>query len=253
MSEHHDSPTASTAASPRQALQAFLRPRKGQLAVAIVLFLTSLLIVLTLRAQAQQPEFATMRHSDLIQLLDNQHAETRRLENEIRDLETTRSHLLSGADSSHAARQEAERRLAQFQILAGTVPAVGPGVLLTIHDPRGTVGSELLLNAVEELRDAGAEVIEINDQVRLVVTSWFADAPDGTIVVDDTELHAPYTLKALGEPGTLEAGARFRGGLVSQVESERIGGAVTITQSDRLEIRRIVEPAPFLFAEPVDK
>lgn len=235
----------------RQALRAFLRPNKGQLVAGVVLFLTSLLIVMTLRSQAHQPEFATMRQSDLIQLLDNQHAETRRLENEIRELEATRSQLLSGADRAQAAQEEAQRRLDQFQILSGTAPAVGPGVTIEIHDPHAKVSADLLLNAIEELRDAGAEVIEINGRVRLVVTSWFADAPDGQIMVDDTRLEAPYVLTVIGERGTLEAGARFRGGLVSQVESERVGGDVIITQSDRLEILSVVPPASFEFATPV--
>ncbi|HMR49114.1 MAG TPA: DUF881 domain-containing protein [Arachnia sp.] len=235
----------------RQALRAFLRPNKGQLVVGVVMFLTALLVVTTLRSQAHQPEFATMRQSDLIQLLDNQHAETRRLENEIRELEATRSQLLSGADRAQAAQEEAQRRLAQFQILSGTVPAVGPGITIEIHDPQSKVSADLLLNAIEELRDAGAEVIEINGQVRLVVTSWFADAPNGRIIVDDIELRPPYLLTVIGERGTLEAGARFRGGLVSQVESERVGGEVFIAQSDRLEILSVVPPASFEFATPV--
>lgn len=235
--------------SRRQALLAFLRPSKGQAVVALVLFLTSLLIVLTLRSQAQQPEFATMRQGDLIQLLDNQQAETRRLEDEIRELQATRSQLVSGADSARAAKEEAERRLVQFQILSGQVPAVGPGVQIQIDDPQGKIGAELMLNAVEELRDAGGEVIEINGTVRLVATSWFASSPNSAIVVDGTELRPPYVLSVIGEPGTLEAGARFRGGLVSQVD--RVGGSVTITQSDKIEIETTASPMEFRFAQPV--
>lgn len=236
--------------SRRQALLAFLRPSKGQAVVAVVLFLTSLLIVLTLRSQAQQPEFATMRQSDLIQLLDNQQAETRRLEDEIRELQATRSQLVSGADRAQAAKEEAERRLDQFQILAGQAPAVGPGVKIGINDPNDEVRAELMLNAVEELRDAGGEVIEINGEVRLIATSWFANAPTGGIIVDGTELHPPYSLSVIGEPGTLEAGARFRGGLVSQVE--RVGGSVEITQSDEIEIETLAKPAEFQFAQPME-
>lgn len=237
----------------RQALRAFLRPSKGQLVVAAILFVTSLLIVMTLRSQAPQPEFATMRQSDLIQLLDNQQAETRRLEEEIRELQDTRSQLLSGADRAQAAQEEAERRLSQFQILAGTVPAVGPGVTIEIDDPDGKVSAELLLNAIEELRDAGGEVIEINGTVRLVATSWFSTSAMGRIVVDGVDLGAPYLLTVIGDPGTLEAGARFRGGLVSQIEGERVGGTVTITQSDRVEILSIVTPREYQFAQPTEE
>lgn len=234
----------------RHLLRDFLRPSRGQLVAGLALFLTSLTVVVTLQSQANQPEFANARQADLIQLLDNITAETRRLEDEISGLEQSRNELLSGADQEEAARQEATRRLEQAEILAGTVPVTGPGVRLVIEDPDERVSAELLLDAVEELRDAGAEVIELNDSVRLVMTSWFGTSDDGRLTADGIPLDAPYVIEAIGDPATLEAGARFRGGLVSEVESDRIGGTVTITQLDILEIDTVVDPEPNEFATP---
>ncbi len=83
---------------------------------------------------------------------------------------------------------------------------------------------------MEELRDAGAEVIELNDTVRLVMRSWFSTDPSGRVTADGVALEEPYVIEAIGDPATLEAGARFRGGLVSEIEGERVGGRVQITQ-----------------------
>ena len=58
-----------------------------------------------------------------------------------------------------------------LRILTGTVAATGPGVTLTIDDPDGSVTAATLLDGVEELRDAGAEAIEINDSVRVVAST----------------------------------------------------------------------------------
>ena len=60
-------------------LRDFLRPSRGQLTVGIALFVTSLIVVITLGSQAAQPDFTNVRQAELIQLLDNISAETRRL------------------------------------------------------------------------------------------------------------------------------------------------------------------------------
>ena len=251
MPEEH--PPARRATDPSRRgdlLRDFFRPSRGQLTVGLALFVTSLIVVITLGSQAAQPDFANVRQAELIQLLDNISAETRRLEDEARDLEAARTELISGANREEAARQEAERRLQQAEILAGVVPVSGPGVRISLSDPEGKLTAELLLDAVEELRDAGAEVIELNDAVRLVMRSAFTTTEDGTVVADGVELRAPYLIDAIGDPATLEAGARFRGGLVSEVEGERVGGSVLITQSDRIDIATTVEPQANQFARP---
>lgn len=233
-----------------QLLREFFRPGRGQLIVGLALFLTAMIVVMTLRAQANQPEFSNVRQADLIQLLDNVTAETRRLETGVNDLESARTELVSGADRDKAAQAEATRRLEQAQIIAGTVPAIGPGVRIQINDPEHRVTAELLLDAIEELRDAGAEVIELNGSVRLVMRSAFTTDAAGDIVVDGTVLKSPFVLKAIGDPATLEAGARFRGGLVSEVEGDRVSGTVTIDQVDRQRIDSIVTVPENQFARP---
>jgi len=236
--------------SPGKVLADFLRPSKGQFIAGVALFLTALLITWTLRSQAQQPEFATARQADLIQLLDSVTGQSRRLEQDLRELEETRDELLSGADRAEAARADAERRLEQLQIIAGTVPAEGPGVRITIEDPDGNLTSELMLNAIEELRDAGAEVIELNDTVRVVMRTAFTTDGEGRLLAGGEVLEAPYVIDAIGDPATLEAGARFRGGLVSEVEGTRVGGTVTIVQDEEIKIDATVSPSGNEFARP---
>lgn len=224
----------------RSILADFLRPSRGQLTVALILLLTALLIVMTLRSQAAQPSYANLRRTELIQLLDNLSAETRRLESDIRSLQTTRDELASGAEGADAARAEANRRLDELQIIAGTVPVHGSGVRITIEDPENKVSPELLLDALEELRDAGAEVIEIGDRIRVTNATWLGQDAEGRVIADDVVITAPITLDIIGDPATLEAGARFRGGLVSEIEGARVGGTVSIEQRERVDIDAVV-------------
>lgn len=235
---------------PRHHLMAFLKPGKGQLVVALVLALTSLLVVVTLRSQAAAPDYSNLRRGELVQLLDNLSAETRRLEAEVRDLQGTRDELASGAEGVQAAEEEAQRRLDQLQIIAGTVPVHGPGIRIEIRDPENKVSPELLLDALEELRDAGAEVVEFNDTVRVVASTWLGLDTQGRVVADDVVLEAPIIIEAIGDPATLEAGARFRGGLVSEIEGPRVEGSVAIEQLEEIAIESVVVAQENEFALP---
>lgn len=244
------SPTAPARPGLRQALKALVLPGRGQLVLALILCLTAALVVVTLRSQAARPDYSNLRRADLIQLLDNLTAETRRLEAEISDLQRTRNDLASGAEGAEAAKAEAGRRLAQLQIIGGTVAAHGKGIRISIADPEHKLTPELLLDALEELRDAGAEVIEFNDTVRVVASTWLGIDEQGRIVADGQVLALPIVIDAIGDPATLEAGARFRGGLVSEVEGARVGGTVTIEQLPRVDIASVVVPKPNEFARP---
>lgn len=230
------------AVSRRSLAKQVLRLDTNQIAVAVALFLTALAIVVTLRTQAEQVPYETLRRDELIQLLDNVSAETRRLEDEVRSLQTTRDNLRSGAEGVEAAREESIRRRDQLQILAGTVPAQGPGIILTISDPQQKVSPAILLDGIEELRDAGAEVIEFNESVRLTATSWVALDDQLQLVIDDTVIERPITIRAIGDPATLEAGARFRGGLVSEIEGPQVDGRVEIVQEPMIQIQSVVQP-----------
>lgn len=234
----------------RTIVRDFLRPGRGQLTVALILMLTALLIVLTLRSQAAEPSYANLRRTELIQLLDNLSTETRRLEADIRDLQTTRDELASGAEGADAARAEANRRLDELQIIAGTVPVHGTGVRITIEDPENKVSPELLLDGLEELRDAGAEVIEIDDRIRVTTATWLGLDSEGRVVADGQVVTDPIVLDVIGDPATLEAGARFRGGLVSEIEGSRVGGFVRIEQMDRVDIDSVVVISENEFARP---
>lgn len=227
-----------------------LRPGAGQVIVAVILAFFAMAVVMQIRVSTQDETYASLRRSDLVQMLDSLTQETRRLEMELSELERTRDELVSGQDSERVAREQAQKRLTTMQILAGTVPAEGPGVVIRISDPEGKVGVDVVLNAIGEMRDAGAEVIEFNDSIRLVTSSWIAQGPD-SLLIDGKPLTTPIKMEVIGDPHALEEGARFRGGLVSEITSPRVGGHVTVTRSERIEITALHEPRENQYAEPV--
>jgi len=70
------------------------------------------------------------------------------------------------------------------------------------------------------------------------------------MVVGGIPLATPIVIEAIGDPATLEAGARFRGGLVSEVEGSRVQGQVEIKQMTEISVDSVVSPRVPEFAKP---
>ncbi|MGI8457462.1 MAG: DUF881 domain-containing protein [Propionibacteriaceae bacterium] len=229
--------------------RSLIHPGRGQVLAAVILFVVGLGGVMQVRSNRADDTYASARREDLVQLLDGLTEESRQLDTEVADLQQTKRDLQSGAGRREVARQEAAQRIDALSILAGTVPARGPGIRITIVDPAGKVNANVLLDAVEEMRDAGAEVIEYSDSVRVVASTSFTDTPGG-VVVDGVTLGSPFTIEAIGDANALTEAANFRGGLVSEVTGSSIGGQATVIPLDDVRIDSLHTATPNQYAQP---
>jgi uncharacterized protein YlxW (UPF0749 family) len=234
----------------RDRLREALRPRlnRAQALIGVLLAIVGFLAIVQIRSeQSADDQLAGARREDLLQLLDSLDAAATRARAEIDDLEQRRQALQSSADSRRAAVTAAREQVQTLGLLAGTLPATGPGIVVRIDDPQGAIGTSTLLNAMEELRDAGAEAIEINNSVRVVAQSAFVDVPGG-VEVDGAPIRPPYTIEVIGDAHTLREAMLFPGGL--QDEVEQLQGTVRISDSRNLDITSLYShPAP-RFASP---
>lgn len=233
----------------RELLRDFIKPGRAQVVFAAILLVLGVGVAMQIRSQTEETDYSSLRRDELVQLLDDLNNQSRQLEAEIAQLEETKRQLQGGADAERVAREEAQRRLDVLSILGGTAPAQGPGIRITIFDPNQKVTPELLLNTVEEMRDAGAEVIAINSSIRVVASTWFASGPNG-LLVDGRLVSAPITIDVIGEPQTLTEATRFSGGLVSEVQDPKVGGTVTVVTDQKLTINAVAVPQPNRFAKP---
>jgi len=226
---------------------------------AVLLMLLGLSVALTV-AGTQEASLAGASRADLVRILDGLTVRADRLDDEVARLEATRAELVTSADSAAAAQVEAERRVADLGILAGTTPAKGPGIEVRIEAPAGALSAGVLLRAVHELRDAGAEAIQVEGvgpsgqgrSARVVAQSAFLDvaalpptapadwrnAPPEAVVVGDTVLLAPVTIRAIGDPATLETALGIPGGVESEVAA--LGGVSRTTARGSLLVDAVV-------------
>ncbi|MEU2350405.1 DUF881 domain-containing protein [Modestobacter sp. NPDC049651] len=185
--------------------------------------------------ESREPEaLPGANQEDLLQIFDTQKAEADRLAQQVSDARQQVEALSAASGDSDQALVNATQRAQAIAMLTGSVPASGPGVRVTITDPDGDVGSELLLDAVQELRGAGAEAIQLNG-LRVIASTAFTGGDQ--VVVDDVPLSSPYRLLAIGPADDLRAALTGPGLPASDVV--RVGGTADVAVEDRVEVTAV--------------
>ncbi|EME99132.1 DUF881 domain-containing protein [Streptomyces mobaraensis NBRC 13819 = DSM 40847] len=205
---------------------------RAQLTVALLLCVLGLGLAIQVRSNSESGVLRGARQEDLVRILDELDNRTKRLEDEKRKLEGQRTELESSSNQAAEARKQTAQKEQQLGILAGTVAAQGPGIVLTVSDGKGAVEPDMLLDAVQELRAAGAEAIQLND-VRVAADTYFSGSA-GKVEIDGKEVSQPYKFKAIGKPDDLKPALNIPGGVVQTLQKEQAG--VDISRSEKIVV-----------------
>jgi uncharacterized protein YlxW (UPF0749 family) len=134
----------------------------------------------------------------------------------------------------------------------------GSGIEVTIDDSQkplakgenpniAIVHNEDLLKIVNELRAAGAEALSVNDQ-RLVEVSEISCAGP-TILVNKSRVVPPFVISAIGDPQTMVAALKLRGGVVEGLQF--YGIQVNITEKPNVVVPMYRGGAAYKYAKPL--
>jgi uncharacterized protein YlxW (UPF0749 family) len=227
-----EEPAPGAAATPQAAAVSVTQRRKRDpLAAALIGVLTLLLgfaFAVQVRSVGDDAQYSSAREEDLVRILDDLNAREERLREQIADQRGALEQLSSSDSQLSTALEEARSRAEAIGILNGTLPAHGPGLVMTIHDPDKGIRVADLLDAIEELRGAGGETMQI-DGVRVGVSTAVTGKP-GSLMLDGHPISAPYEVMVIGSPQDMETAMNIPGGVVPRVNSR--GGSVDITPSD---------------------
>lgn len=230
-------------------LAALRRPgSRGQAVAALLLAALGFAAVVQVQANDKDDAYIGARQGDLIQYINSLSLASDRAETQITALQETRDSLGNDTDARRTALALARKQADTLGILAGTLPAEGQGVRVTVSDKSTGVGTNQLIDGLQELRDAGAEVIEFNDTVRVVAQTSLQDTTGGGVVVDTVPLKPPYVIDAIGDPQTLATALDFTGGFISEVRG--VGGTVTVERLETVEIASVRRVGTPRYAEP---
>ncbi|WP_443089333.1 DUF881 domain-containing protein [Yinghuangia sp. ASG 101] len=228
--------------SGRRRLAAALWPprvSRAQLVVGILLFALGAALAIQVRSNTESDPLRGARESDLVRVLDELEQRTARLDSEKSRLEIDRAELESSNNAAEEARVQTDQRAQVLGILAGTVKATGPGITLTITDPKGAVTADMLLDTLQELRAAGAEAVQVN-QVRVAAeTHFIQSAPGAPIFVDEQPVTQPYVFKVIGNPQDLEPALNIPGGVIRTLERKEAQAVVVPSQQVVVDALRV--------------
>lgn len=231
--------------------------RRVSPATVVILVLLALLgftLVEQLRTTSTDPTTSAARQEDLVRILYDLDAREDRLRQDIAALEKSQRQLRSGEQGRQVALEEAARRADELGILAGTLPARGPGLTVRF-EPGGeaAISAVRVLDAVQELRGAGAEAMQISGgdraTVRIVASTFFLDGENGSLVVGGRRLTGPYTITVIGDPATMRTALKIPGGVVATVAGD--GGTVIVEDREVVEVSALHAPIELEHARPM--
>jgi len=208
--------------------------------------ITGIVLAWTFQIVNQPDYLRNARQEDLVRILDELTTREDDLSREVRRLELLAIELQRG--NEEAVIRDLQDREIALQVLSGTVAVAGPGIELTIADPEIMVGATVFFDLINELRDAGAEAISVND-ARVVANTGISEITGG-LQVGDRAVLPTYRVKVIGNATTITTALKIPGGILDVLKA---AGAITSVQEfEDLEIKGTVSPRPLVNAEPLD-
>lgn len=163
---------------------------------------------------------------------------------ELEKAEQELEQIRARAASNNTQDIEKKDEITKINKLLGYTEVTGPGVIIHLDDNRDISPEDVLnvsdsmvhyndlIRVVNELFNAGADAISINDQ-RIVQTTGIIC--DGNIIrVNGKMIGVPITVKAIGFPERLELQLSRLGGYISYLQSYRV--KVNLEKSENITI-----------------
>ncbi|WEV71734.1 DUF881 domain-containing protein [Bifidobacterium sp. ESL0790] len=194
--------------------------------------------------------YETMSEEELTRLISETSTQVQNLQQRKAELTGQLNSLKAAANKQQEAERIAKENEETSGILSGRLPATGKGVVITISEgSKDRIDASTMFQLLEELRNAGVEVMELND-VRIITSSYVFDTKTG-LDCDGTKIHAPYTLKAIGDPQNLQNAVNIAGGVGSRLKV-KFGAQVNVTPSDSVDISQTRDVGQYKYAKTVE-
>lgn len=155
--------------------------------------------------QTDLTEIETMQEQELREALTSWKSKYEEANEELQTTIIKKQEYISKIDSNEEATELLEEELEQANILLGKTDVKGEGVIVTLEDnEEEIINSDDLLILINELKDAGAEAISINDQ-RITNMSDIVNITEKIILVNSQNITSPYVVKAIGNKTYLQS------------------------------------------------
>src|SRR5438094_2417071 len=192
-----------------------MRTNTGAIAMAVVALFLGVAAAAQFRSQDVYSRSLQLETpSSLTTLIANLSDRNNELRNEIFDLRRDIESATNSVSSGQGTLSEAERQVLRLRVFSAQSGVAGPGIAIRIE---GAFDERALSDLVNELRNAGAEAIAVND-VRVGPKSYFTGTAGNSIAVDGRPLRGPWMVRAIGSPDVVYVAMTRTGGIIGQFE-----------------------------------
>ena len=210
-----------------------MRSNAGGIAATIVALFLGILVVTQFRSQdvysrSLQLETPSPLTTPIANLSDRNNS----LRDEIFDLRLRVAAARDSVASGQGSLTESQREIDQLKIFAALSAARGQGITVKID---GTFDDRAMSDLTNELRNAGAEAISVND-VRVGARSWYGAGPARTILLDGRQLNGPWTVRAIGASDVVYVAITRTGGIEGQFELIYPKTRFTVTKEATIDV-----------------
>ena len=176
---------------------------------------------------------------------------------EVEKAEETLEKERESATKNNSELENAELQIKKANKILGLSEVKGPGVIVTLKDSKTNSANVLnindllvhdldVLSVINELKNAGAEAISINDQ-RIVPTTSISCG--GNIIdINGEKVGTPFVIKAIGLPEQL-AGLSRPGGYLEILKGASVG--VELKKSNNITISKYTGVINYQYAQTV--
>lgn len=236
-----------------------MKRSKDKVLIFIASVITGTLIAINFN-EGKVPIIFTMKSKEYKEAVDERNI----LYNEISDLRENNKEIsqklieYNQSDEKHnKVMEDMKSQLKDYSDILGVTKSVGSGVIITISDgdydlkkdtkyevDRRTLHSIDAAIVLNELKNAGAEAIALNNYRVLVDTSVECNWAFITFNDNDKTMEAqPFNFYAIGNPDELEAAILSEGSYINRLMTRKL--KIKVEKSDEIIIpatTRIIEP-----------
>lgn len=210
--------------------------KKWQLTLTIAFACLGLLLSLQFKTHRALVDDLNLQSTEtLATIAKNLSSKYYELIQEVWDLRTQLKLFEQSADQNKTALEAMAREHQKLDIAIGSVPVEGPGLIITIPDNDLYFGYQDIIDIINELWNAGAEAVSVNDiRINNNVSILPTDSIS-SILLNNKEISYPFVIKAIGEPSNMEKGIAIPSGIIDYLRTIR-KIPLEIKQADKISL-----------------
>lgn len=223
-----------------------MKKEKRVMAISIGISCFALALVMSMQFKVVRETDITsiqsMRESELRSELSQWKSKYDEIDEKYQEVSGKISEYQSKKESDNENSSLLEKEQEQINLALGKDDVQGEGIVITlnnVNDVEPKISAEDLLVIVNQLKNAGAEAISVNDE-RIInmsdIVNINLEEGEFFVKINGQRKLAPYVIKAIGNQAYLEGAILGNGGRADDLQ--KIGHEVSIQKDRKVEITK---------------